>query len=269
MPRIFISYRRSDTQTTADRICDEFKKRFGEENVFQDVGSIPFGIDFKAFIRREIEKGDVVIALIGKDWGKIVKELESSPDDFVRLEIELALQFNKLLIPVTINDTKMPEASELPISIRSICNRNAAKVRPNPDFHRDMEILSNGITISLELHQELSELSEVQDLISRDKFKSNWVDAQNLIFKHSQNAPDAIINLPHLMEYARFIQFSGNTFIMGINQPLYLEKLNDPIRIRWVRRALSKIMDYQVDVKYLLIDETNNIPKNEMDDIPF
>ena len=35
----------------------------------------------------------------------------------------------------------MPDAEQLPASIRELAYRNAIKVRPDPDFHRDMNRL--------------------------------------------------------------------------------------------------------------------------------
>jgi hypothetical protein len=42
-PRIFISYRRSDSEHVAGRMYDWLSREFGQENVFKDVDSIPIG----------------------------------------------------------------------------------------------------------------------------------------------------------------------------------------------------------------------------------
>jgi cell division protein FtsB len=41
----------------------------------------------------------------------------------------------------------MPQADELPDSLRSICRLNAATVRRDPDFHRDMDRLIAALNI--------------------------------------------------------------------------------------------------------------------------
>jgi hypothetical protein len=48
MARIFISYRRSDSQATAGRIYDRLTREFGGHDVFMDVDHIPPGVDFRA-----------------------------------------------------------------------------------------------------------------------------------------------------------------------------------------------------------------------------
>ncbi len=41
MPRLFISYRRTDSKQIAGRIYDRLAPVFGKENIFKDVDSIP------------------------------------------------------------------------------------------------------------------------------------------------------------------------------------------------------------------------------------
>lgn len=50
MPRIFISYRRSDSQGITGRIYDRLVEKFGERSVFQDVDDIPPGVDFRTYL---------------------------------------------------------------------------------------------------------------------------------------------------------------------------------------------------------------------------
>ena len=70
MPKIFISYRRADSQHVTDRISDHMHQHFGQDNVFQDVDNIPFGVDFREYLRQEVEKCDAVLVIIGPDWAQ-------------------------------------------------------------------------------------------------------------------------------------------------------------------------------------------------------
>src|SRR5215212_9966245 len=47
MAHIIISYRRADSDAIAGRIRDKLATHFGEDSVFMDIDSIPFGIDFR------------------------------------------------------------------------------------------------------------------------------------------------------------------------------------------------------------------------------
>jgi formylglycine-generating enzyme required for sulfatase activity len=145
MPKIFISYRRADSQDITDRIHEYMVRHFDEQSVFQDVGNIPFGVDFRAYLHQEIDRCDTVLVIIGHDWARIMQERIDQTADIVRIEVEMALQKNKLVIPVLVNDANMPSPPHLPESIHQLCYNNAAKIRPNPDFKRDCEALANSI----------------------------------------------------------------------------------------------------------------------------
>jgi hypothetical protein len=47
MHRIFVSYRRSDSQDVTGRIYDRLLTEFGPGALFKDVDAIPLGADFK------------------------------------------------------------------------------------------------------------------------------------------------------------------------------------------------------------------------------
>lgn len=146
MKKIFISYRRQDSGPFVGRIHDQLESKFGDRNVFCDVHDIPAGSDFRAVLNREVSQCDVVLAVIGRQWAGITdakgnRRLED-PNDFVRIEIELALNNPKIIvIPVLVDNAVMPVEQDLPQSLRELCYRNAVKVRPDPDFSNDMHNL--------------------------------------------------------------------------------------------------------------------------------
>lgn len=145
---IFLSYRRQDTQDVAGRIFDELTARFGRHRVFKDVDSIPIASNFRQFIVDQI-KASVVLVLIGPRWLGPSPEATSNrlwqPDDFVRLEIETALESNSPLVPIIVGAAAPPPAAALPPSIRALCDKQGVSVRPDPDFHADMQRLTSQI----------------------------------------------------------------------------------------------------------------------------
>ncbi len=138
MPKIFISYRRADTKSACGRIYDRLVDAFSKENIFKDVEVIPLGVDFRKYIQGEISVADVVLVVIGPDWSRIIDEHRNDPKDFVRIEIESALQQGKLTIPVLVEGAKMPFDADLPESIQSLAFLNAAVIDDDPNFHRDV-----------------------------------------------------------------------------------------------------------------------------------
>ena len=48
-------------------------------------------------------------------------------------------------MPILIEDAAMPNSDELPKSLRALAFRNAAVIRSDPDFHRDMQRIMKSI----------------------------------------------------------------------------------------------------------------------------
>ena len=159
MSKILISYRREDSADVTGRIYDRLIQVF-PQSVFRDVDSIPLGVDFRAYLDEQVAKCDVFLAVIGRDWlrgkGRKEKSKLEDPGDFVRIEIESALKRQIPVIPVLVGGAKIPEAQRLPTSIQDVSYRNGIVVRPDPDFHKDMDRLI------AHLKQPVPRLSEPQ-----------------------------------------------------------------------------------------------------------
>src|SRR3954463_10334202 len=99
MPGIFLCYRREDSGGHAGRIYDRLTQHFGSRQpIFIDVDSVDPGVDFVDAIQQTVASCDVLIAVIGRNWVTATddegrRRLED-PQDFVRLEIEAALERN-------------------------------------------------------------------------------------------------------------------------------------------------------------------------------
>ena len=145
MPKIFISYRRDDSIETAGRIYDQLAGHFGSENVFMDDYTIPPGVDFRKHLHDAVGGCDVVLAVIGRDWmkrrGLLRKRRLDDPGDFVRIEIEAALQRDVRVVPVLVRDATMPRPGDLPASIRDFAYRHAVRIRAGRDFRTDIDRL--------------------------------------------------------------------------------------------------------------------------------
>jgi hypothetical protein len=143
MPKIAISYRRSDSDVTG-RIFDRVAERYGKDSVFRDIDSIPFGSDFRKVVNDALQDADALIAIVGPNWrgGESLESAKINNDsDFVRTEIETALQRDIPVIPVLVDGAHMPEAAELPESLRQFSFRNAAIIDSGRNFDTDVERL--------------------------------------------------------------------------------------------------------------------------------
>lgn len=145
MRKVFISYRREDSQDTTGRIADHLTARWGADCFFKDVESIPAGDDFRTVIAKALSECSVMVAIIGAEWlgaGKKGTRRIDNPDDYVRFELRTAMQRGMPIIPVLLDDAEMPKAESLPDDLREITFRNAVYVRPDPDFKGDVERLA-------------------------------------------------------------------------------------------------------------------------------
>ncbi|WP_135213178.1 ATP-binding protein [Vitreimonas flagellata] len=151
---IFIGYRRDDSGDMAGRIHDRLSSAFGEAAVFKDVDDIPVGQDFGEHIRTVLQQCQIFLALIGPQWidfrNKAGARCLDDENDWVRLEIEIALSLGLQVIPVLINATPMPKQAELPGVLAGLPALNAARVRRDPDFHKDVSMLVDALKSAIE-----------------------------------------------------------------------------------------------------------------------
>ena len=127
--RIFLSYRRTDAPGHAGRIYDALVSHFGDERVFMDVDDIPPGRSFPQVLDEALAACDVLLALIGPQWlarsRRLGRRRLDDPDDFVRLEIGRALQRGIIVIPVLVQDARMPTRQDLPEPVAPLADVQA------------------------------------------------------------------------------------------------------------------------------------------------
>jgi hypothetical protein len=144
MSGIFISYRREDSAPYAGRLHDRLCAEFGADQVFMDVDDIAPGADFVAQIGAKVGGCDALIAVIGKNWltSRNAKgQLRfADPNDFVGLELSLALDRGVLIVPVLVGGAKVPKAEELRGDLKPLAQRNALALNDN-EFQRDVNDL--------------------------------------------------------------------------------------------------------------------------------
>lgn len=125
----------------AGRLYDRLADRFGEEQVFIDVGSISPGLDFADVITQAVSVCEVLLAVIGPHWVNATdadgRRRLDDPDDLVRLELEAAFAADLRVIPILVEGAVMPRRDELPESISSLARRNALTLR-HETFRSDM-----------------------------------------------------------------------------------------------------------------------------------
>ena len=129
-PNLFISYRRSDAMEAVRALYFQLRLRFGSRQVFMDVSAITSGSIWAERLRGALHKASVVLVVIGPDWLRAADEFGrrrlDTPDDWVRLEIESALDAGKTVIPLLIGGLQaLPPPNALPASLTRLHDHQA------------------------------------------------------------------------------------------------------------------------------------------------
>ena len=139
--KVFISYRRGDTQDFTGRLADKLRAARGIAQVFLDVEEIGAGEDFVRRIHKSIAESEVCLIVIGPKWADETGAARLKDEgDFVRLEVIECLKSSHRLVPVLANDAAMPAPDALPPELQELTRLNAVSVR-HTDFDRDTDHL--------------------------------------------------------------------------------------------------------------------------------
>lgn len=208
---IFISYRRNDSAHATGRIYDRLVTKFGRERVFKDIDNIPFGVDFAEHLACEVSKCAVVLVIVGKKWVTVTEPDGSrrldNPDDYVRIEIESALQRGIPVIPVLLDRVNMPQAAQLPNTLKPFARRNAVSVEGDPKFHTDMDRLIKGLDGWMQ-SVEVAPKSVAQDIIDNT---SSPITYDSVPTRRDMHVHGVSINGVRL----NMVDVPGGTFLMG------------------------------------------------------
>jgi len=167
--RIFINYRRDDTEFQAKLIYDRLERRFGPENVFLDVQGIQLGRKWLEEVKSHDDSCHIFLSLIGPLWMSIMAARDqaafvSPATDWVQYEIERALRRDSgiCVIPVLIGDDVPFDAEALPGQLRALGEFQQAYVR-GQHFESDIEFLIDKLeTIARELPEPVTADREEQ-----------------------------------------------------------------------------------------------------------
>jgi len=141
---LFLSYRREDASGHAGRLYDALTGQFPPEQVFMDIDTIEPGVDYVEVVEEAVGSCDVLLAVIGQRWLQATGETGAprvqDEHDLVRLEIEAALSRKIRVIPVLVQDSRLPSAEEMPEGLRALARRHAIAISDHR-WHYDVEQL--------------------------------------------------------------------------------------------------------------------------------
>jgi len=147
MDRVFISYRRSDSDIAAGRLADDLSEIFGRDLIFRDLDTLKAGEDYVQALDLALESCAVLIVLIGPRWASVTDNLGrrrlDDPNDWVRLEIRRALERGIRVIPLLIA-TDMPGEADVPADLRPLLRRQSSGLSDR-QWRQDIELLAQAL----------------------------------------------------------------------------------------------------------------------------
>jgi len=147
--KVFISYRRDDAPGDARGLCERLASKFGKANVFMDVDNLLAGQRFDRELEKALAQCDVLIAVIGPRWMKLLSaHTRSSERDYVHDEIAAALKRNITVIPALVGRKghmpALPLKDSLPEDIRALVLHQKQDIA-HESFGRDADELVRAV----------------------------------------------------------------------------------------------------------------------------
>jgi TIR domain len=132
---VFINYRYADGGCWAALLYRDMVHLLGPDLVFMDSLSIPAGADFTVELLARARCSQVVFAVIGPRWLSAVdafgRRLIDDPQDWVRRELAAAFDAGVRVIPVLVDDARLPTEGELPPELGQLgrCQYRLLRIR--------------------------------------------------------------------------------------------------------------------------------------------
>ncbi len=144
MPRIFISYRRVDSQAMASLIYHSLVKEYGEKNVFLDTKTIRSGLWWEQ-VQVALARADVVVVVIGPKWETEIQRRLDSGDDYVREEVRIALDHKKPILLAFVDGENGIDPDLLPPDIQDLPKYQGYQILHEPFFDASIDLLKQNI----------------------------------------------------------------------------------------------------------------------------
>jgi len=126
--RIFISYRRKDSDIWADRLAQEVRQHFPGQ-VFMDIREIGPGLPWRQVLEEALGDCGALLVVIGPEWLNAKDDMGrrrlEDPHDTLRREVTEALKRGVRVFPLLVSGAEMPSAESLPGDLKNLADLQA------------------------------------------------------------------------------------------------------------------------------------------------
>ncbi|MFL6122953.1 toll/interleukin-1 receptor domain-containing protein [Actinophytocola sp.] len=140
MSLLFINYRVKEQPLMAKYLYNRLARRFGRALVYRDDDDLRGGEQYPQSIWSALGKAEVLLVVIGPSWLELRENgvrLIDRPRDWVRREIERAIELRIQIIPVVLDGAAPPRVEQVPPSIRLLATAQAMPMRAG-EFEKDV-----------------------------------------------------------------------------------------------------------------------------------
>ena len=149
--KIFVCYRRVDTEDAADRLGAVFRRHVDRRSgkavdVFIDLHEIQPGEVWEEVLANRVAECEVMLVLLGRQWLTLrdertgLRRLDLT-DDPVRREIRIAMEKNKKIVPVLFAGASEPADQDPVPEVAALAKRQSYAVR-RQSFETDCDELA-------------------------------------------------------------------------------------------------------------------------------
>ena len=190
MAAIFISYRKlGEDKASALHLAEDLRESLGQDAVFLDERGLGLG-RFDDQLLDEAQSCKAMIALIGPAWNDRIKELRNT-QDWVRRELEMGLQRGILMVPLLLDQTRLPEESDLPSSLLKLLHYQTVRIHPRY-WKENVNELIDELSTALRLPKRQRGETAIPSL------SGGWSDTEGVHFRLEHRGEHLLV---YLLDY--------------------------------------------------------------------
>jgi hypothetical protein len=150
-PKVFLSYRRTDTGDVAAALSERLREDLGSTSVFRDEEDLIGGRLWRDVLADTIAGSDATLFLIGNEWTGVQPDGSrriDEPTDVVRGEVRYALEDRKRRVPVPILIDTTEPPTPLPGDVAPLFEHHVVKAR-RENLHRGASVDYQEVLVSV------------------------------------------------------------------------------------------------------------------------
>ena len=136
---VYFSYRQKGSKEHALRLADWLRERSPFET-FADA-DIPPGSHWPSVLQDGLERASAILIFIDSEWLRYQDDWGrrriDNPEDWIHREVHHALSRSKPVLPILVDDARMPPKQAMPKALEALAEIQAPRLRRDPHFGED------------------------------------------------------------------------------------------------------------------------------------